>query len=121
MKLVPYTNIVESVQKEVGQAKLDYKAGRISLETLQYVARKLDNVRDSAAFNAVPSEPVSAESAVPAECRQRLCEEGKPYPRSSCAVCGQFSPKWRECDSRLAAEQELSGKIPGGVEWFNGR
>ncbi len=53
MKLVPYTNIVESVQKEVGQAKLDYKAGRISLETLQYVARKLDNVRDSAAFNAV--------------------------------------------------------------------
>jgi hypothetical protein len=67
MKLVPYTNIVESVQKEVGQAKLDYKAGRISLETLQYVARKLDNVRDS------------------------------------------------------AAEQELSGKIPGGVEWFNGR
>lgn len=113
MKLVPYTNIVESVQKEVKQAKLDYKAGLIDIKTLQYVARKLDNVRDTAAFNAVPSEPVSAlESEVPPECRQRLCEEGKPYPRSSCAVCGQFSPKWRECDARLAAEQALSGKNP---------
>ncbi len=40
--------------------------------------------------------------AVPANCRQRLAAEGKPYPKSSCASCGQFSPKWRECESMLA-------------------
>ena len=40
---------------------------------------------------------------VPIGCRQRLASEGKPYPRSSCAVCGQLSPRWRECDSMLAA------------------
>ena len=38
----------------------------------------------------------------PADCRQRLASEGKAYPRSSCAVCGAFSPDWRECDSMLA-------------------
>lgn len=32
-------------------------------------------------------------------CRQKLAAEGKPHPRSGCAVCGQFSPKWRECDA----------------------
>jgi hypothetical protein len=39
---------------------------------------------------------------VPPNCRQRLSSEAKPFPRSSCAVCGQFSPKWRECDALLA-------------------
>jgi len=39
----------------------------------------------------------------PQKCRQRLAADGKPYPRSSCEVCGQFSPKWRECDGLLAA------------------
>lgn len=34
-------------------------------------------------------------------CRQRLAAEGKPYPRSSCGVCGPFSPKWRECDALI--------------------
>ena len=40
---------------------------------------------------------------VPENCRQRLAHDGKACPRSSCAVCGQFSPKWKECDSMLAA------------------
>lgn len=40
--------------------------------------------------------------AVPVNCRQRLAAEGKPYPRSSCAACGQMSPNWRECDSMLS-------------------
>lgn len=43
------------------------------------------------------------ETGVPANCRQRLREEGKPYPRSSCDVCGQFAPKWQECDALLQA------------------
>jgi hypothetical protein len=37
----------------------------------------------------------------PANCRQRLSHEGKPYPRMSCAVCGKFSPNWRQCDAVL--------------------
>ncbi|WP_147473219.1 hypothetical protein [Pseudomonas coronafaciens] len=40
--------------------------------------------------------------AVPVNCRQRLAAEGKPYPRSSCAACGQLSPNWRKCESMLA-------------------
>lgn len=36
-------------------------------------------------------------------CRQKLSAEGKPYPRSNCAVCGPFSPKWRECDAMIEA------------------
>ncbi|RMS09266.1 hypothetical protein ALP72_03599 [Pseudomonas coronafaciens pv. coronafaciens] len=39
---------------------------------------------------------------MPVNCRQRLAAEGKPYPRSSCASCGQFSPNWRECESMLS-------------------
>jgi hypothetical protein len=41
-------------------------------------------------------------STPPEGCRQRLAAEGKPYPRSSCAVCGKFSPRWKECDAALA-------------------
>lgn len=42
---------------------------------------------------------------VPSNCRQRLMVEGKAYPRSSCAVCGQFSPRWKECDDVLKMEK----------------
>ena len=41
----------------------------------------------------------------PEQCRQRIAAEGKPYPRSSCAVCGQFSPKSRECDALIEASR----------------
>jgi hypothetical protein len=41
--------------------------------------------------------------APPSNCRQQLAADGKPYPRSSCAVCGQFSPRWKECDALLTA------------------
>ncbi|WP_163007868.1 hypothetical protein [Pseudomonas viridiflava] len=57
--------------------------------------------------------------AVPANCRQRLAAEGKPYPRSSCASCGQFSPKWRECESMLARpvyQPPASGGVPAGFD-----
>lgn len=48
----------------------------------------------------------SADGMPPPNCRQRLAAEGKPYPRSSCAACGQFSPKWRECDAALGKTQK---------------
>jgi hypothetical protein len=41
----------------------------------------------------------------PSNCRQRLAAEGKPYPRSSCDICGQFSPKWRECNGLIDASK----------------
>lgn len=41
----------------------------------------------------------------PANCRQRLMREGKPYPRSSCAVCGHFAPRRRECASALEPQK----------------
>ena len=48
----------------------------------------------------------AAQAELPlANCRQRLASEGKPYPRSSCAVCGQFSPRWKECDALISARQ----------------
>ena len=56
-----------------------------------------------AVLNAAPAAP--AADASPENCRQRLASEGKPYPKSSCAACGQFSPKWRECDAALAAHR----------------
>jgi len=40
-------------------------------------------------------------STPPENCRQRLLREGKPYPRSSCGACGQFSPLHKECDVLL--------------------
>jgi len=39
----------------------------------------------------------------PLLCRQRMAASGLSYPRSSCYSCGPFSPKWRECDARIAA------------------
>ncbi|UQY33565.1 Lar family restriction alleviation protein [Pseudomonas fulva] len=54
-----------------------------------------------------------AGAAAPEGCRQRLAAEGKPYPRSSCSVCGQLSPKWRECNALLAAaaDKYLIGEL----------
>lgn len=54
---------------------------------------------------AQPQQAVAVTDEVPAQCRQRLAAEGKPYPRSSCQVCGQLSPKWRECDAALSAHK----------------
>lgn len=56
---------------------------------------------------------------LPANCRQRLAAEGKFYPRSGCAFCGQFSPKSKECDAiidtaqppALGGEPEVLGKV----------
>lgn len=66
-----------------------------------------------------------AGQAVPADCRQRLAAEGKPYPRSSCQVCGSFSPKWRECDAALnarpPARQEQGDEVRRlreALEWY---
>lgn len=42
----------------------------------------------------------------PSTCRQRLIAEGKPYARSTCAVCGHLSPKWKECDAAIAKERQ---------------
>lgn len=53
---------------------------------------------------------------VPAECRQRLYMEGKPYPRSSCAVCGQFSPRHRQCDNLLQSAEGCSSQAQNGVK-----
>jgi hypothetical protein len=47
---------------------------------------------------------------VPEGCRQRLASEGKPFPKSGCAVCGAFSPRWKECDAMLAAAPAYSGQ-----------
>ena len=43
---------------------------------------------------------------VPLMCRQRMAAEGLRYPRSSCYSCGQFSPKWRDCDALIAARMK---------------
>lgn len=39
---------------------------------------------------------------VPENCRQRLAAEGKVIAKSNCAVCGQFSPNWKECNAKIA-------------------
>lgn len=65
---------------------------------------RMSVIRDlRAMIAAAPTAP--AADAPPENCRQRLAAEGKPYPRSSCTVCGKFSPKWRECDAALAAHR----------------
>ena len=43
----------------------------------------------------------------PTNCRQRLSHEGKNYPRSSCEVCGKWSPKWRECDAAIQLQEAI--------------
>lgn len=46
---------------------------------------------------------------LPKNCRQYLIAEGKAYPKSSCAACGKFSPRWKECDIRLS--QHLANSV----------
>lgn len=41
--------------------------------------------------------------AVPHGCRQLLIAQGKPYPKSSCSVCGAFAPKSQQCDQLINA------------------
>ena len=38
---------------------------------------------------------------VPQNCRQRLMQQGKAYPKSGCAACGEFSPMGKYCDINL--------------------
>lgn len=47
-------------------------------------------------------DPAGISKQLPENCRQRLAAEGKSYAKSNCAVCGQFSPRWKECDAVLA-------------------
>jgi len=56
-------------------------------------------------------EVVGSGSAPQATCRQRLAAEGKPYPRSSCAICGAFSPAWKECDAAISLEGMVNGLL----------
>jgi hypothetical protein len=39
----------------------------------------------------------------PPNCRERLRVEGQPYPRSSCQVCGKWSPSSATCGKILDA------------------
>jgi hypothetical protein len=55
---------------------------------------------------AVGAEPETA--LPPSNCRQRLAAEGKLYPKSSCPVCGKFSPKMRECDALIVSAEVKS-------------
>lgn len=55
----------------------------------------------------------------PSNCRQRLAVEGKPYPRSSCEVCGQFSPKSRDCDALLSAQPALQPPAGAAAKVLN--
>lgn len=41
---------------------------------------------------------------LPEDCRQRLMNEGKPYPKSYCNACGPFSPKWTECNAKIESK-----------------
>ncbi|MFZ9756088.1 MAG: hypothetical protein ACO3DK_08655, partial [Bacteroidia bacterium] len=40
-------------------------------------------------------------SVPPKNCKVRLQNEGKPYPKSDCEACGTMSPLWRECRADL--------------------
>lgn len=51
--------------------------------------------------NSASSSHVALHNELPRNCRQVLMSEGKPYPRSSCDVCGSMSPKWKECNAVL--------------------
>jgi hypothetical protein len=55
------------------------------------------------AVDQLQDEPSGISQHLPENCRQRLAAEGKSYAKSNCAVCGQFSPRWKECDAVLAA------------------
>lgn len=71
------------------------------------IMRALEKVRGAPVLtsNQCADLAEALNAATPA-CRQRLAAEGKPYPRSSCAICGAFSPKWRECDALIEAGGE---------------
>lgn len=75
--------------------ELDLPLGWVSMTTEQLLPGWM--------LAAAPA--AAAADAPPENCRQRLASEGKPYPKSSCAACGQFSPKWRECDAALAGHR----------------
>jgi hypothetical protein len=47
----------------------------------------------------------------PHNCRQMLAASGQPYPRSSCASCGQFSPKWKECDAAIYSTTSVEADV----------
>lgn len=71
----------------------DYRALENKLNALQFELLKL---QASVAVGPTPG----------AQCRQRLIHEGKPYPKSSCKICGQFAPNWQECHAAIIKEKD---------------
>lgn len=72
----------------------------VSADCIQVAA-----VESASASGTSGKVEVAVSGAAPqATCRQRLAAEGKPYPRSSCAICGQFSPEWKNCDAAIRLE-----------------
>lgn len=67
------------------------------------IANKADAPKTMAALRRYAFQERNARAVVPENCRQQLMAEGKAFPRSSCAACGRFAPKWRECDAALEA------------------
>lgn len=65
------------------------------------------SAQEVARLNPAIAEQRAGAVLVPDGCRQKLITEGKPYPRSNCAACGQFAPKWKDCNSILSAAPAL--------------
>lgn len=61
-------------------------------------------VRGTFSTEAKPATAGSPCMIPPANCRQRLQREGKPYPKTSCEACGPMSPLWLKCDADLEVE-----------------
>lgn len=57
------------------------------------------------------------------QCRMKLKAEGKPYPRSSCAVCGSILRTGFRCaeEFREAAKEAVTAMKPSKVEYEIGK
>lgn len=96
----------KGLETEAAALRRVYRAG-MAAAAVQSSARR--EIADAEAFGlASTSGSLVDRSATcmvpPANCRQRLQREGKPYPRSGCEACGDMSPLWRQCNAGLEIE-----------------
>ena len=82
---------------------------KINLEELKNILKDVEK--------CIPEKMETDPWKPPANCRQRLMQEGKAYAKSSCAVCGDFAPNWKVCEEALPKKIDPITRSEGNMKY----
>lgn len=93
--------------------------GSVVYATVEFLKINLDELKAilKDVEQCIPEKTETEPWKPPASCRQRLMQEGKSYPKSSCQVCGDFAPNWKVCDDALPKKIDPITRTEGNMKY----